>query len=46
MYGRIASAWPERFVSRRSEVLELATRIPWVDRQLNKAARHVPVGAG
>lgn len=46
MYGRIASAWPERFVGRRSEVLELATRIPWVDRQLNKAARHVPVGAG
>jgi 2-polyprenyl-6-methoxyphenol hydroxylase-like FAD-dependent oxidoreductase len=44
-YGRIASAWPERFASRRSQVLELATKIPWVDRQLNKAARHVPIGS-
>lgn len=46
MYGRIASAWPQRFVSRRSQVLERATKLPWVDRQLNKAARHVPLGAG
>jgi 2-polyprenyl-6-methoxyphenol hydroxylase-like FAD-dependent oxidoreductase len=46
LYGRAASAWPQRFASRRSQVLELATRVPWVDRQLNKAARHNPVGAG
>lgn len=46
LYGRVASAWPERLASRRSQVLELATRVPWVARQLNKAARHVPVGAG
>lgn len=46
LYGRVASAWPERFASRRSQVLEFATRVPWVARQLNKAARHVPVGAG
>ncbi|KWW97681.1 hypothetical protein TH66_19360 [Carbonactinospora thermoautotrophica] len=46
LYGRVASAWPERFASRRSQVLELATKLPWVDRQLNKAARHIPVGAG
>lgn len=45
LYGRAASAWPERFAHRRSQVLEMAARIPWVDRQLNKAARHVPVGA-
>jgi 2-polyprenyl-6-methoxyphenol hydroxylase-like FAD-dependent oxidoreductase len=45
LYGRVASAWPERFASRRSQVLELATKIPWLDRQLNRAARHVPVGA-
>jgi 2-polyprenyl-6-methoxyphenol hydroxylase-like FAD-dependent oxidoreductase len=44
-YGRAASAWPERFASRRSQVLGLATRLPWVDRQLNKAARQVPLGA-
>jgi 2-polyprenyl-6-methoxyphenol hydroxylase-like FAD-dependent oxidoreductase len=46
LYGRVASAWPERFAARRSQVLGLATRVPWVDRQLNKAARHIPVGAG
>ena len=46
LYGRVASAWPERLTSRRSQVLELANKIPWVDRQLGRAARHVPVGAG
>lgn len=46
LYGRVASAWPDRFAARRSQVLELVTRVPWVDRQLNKAARHVPVGVG
>ena len=45
LYGRVASAWPNRFADRRSQFLEAATKIPWVDRQLNKAARHVPVGA-
>jgi 2-polyprenyl-6-methoxyphenol hydroxylase-like FAD-dependent oxidoreductase len=45
IYGRAASAWPERFSSQRSQVLEFASHIPWVDRQLNKAARHIPVGA-
>ncbi|MHA6794310.1 FAD-dependent oxidoreductase [Pseudonocardia bannensis] len=45
LYGRVASAWPERFASRRSQVLELATKLPWVAKQLNKAARHIPVGA-
>lgn len=44
LYGRVASAWPERFASRRGQVLEFATRVPWVDRQLNKAARHTPLG--
>lgn len=45
LYGRVASAWPDRFAARRSQVLEFATRVPWVAKQLNKAARHVPVGA-
>jgi 2-polyprenyl-6-methoxyphenol hydroxylase-like FAD-dependent oxidoreductase len=45
IYGRVASAWPDRLAVRRSQFLEAATKIPWVDRQLNKAARHIPVGA-
>jgi 2-polyprenyl-6-methoxyphenol hydroxylase-like FAD-dependent oxidoreductase len=45
LYGRIASAWPDRWARRRSQVLEAATRVPWVDNQLNRAARHIPVGA-
>jgi 2-polyprenyl-6-methoxyphenol hydroxylase-like FAD-dependent oxidoreductase len=45
VYGRVASAWPDRFAKQRSQVLELASKVPWVDRQMNKAARHVPVGA-
>ena len=45
LYGRVASAWPDRFSSHRSQVLELASKVPWVDRQMNKAARHIPVGA-
>lgn len=45
LYGRIASAWPDRWARGRSQFLEAATRVPWVDRQLNRAARHVPVGA-
>src|SRR5262249_22827338 len=46
LYGRAASAWPDRFARQRSQFLERASRFPWVDRQLNKAARHVPVGSG
>lgn len=45
LYGRVASAWPDRFARRRSQFLETATKVPWVDKQLNRAARHVPVGA-
>lgn len=45
LYGRAASAWPDRFSHRRSQFLEMATKLPWVDRQLNRAARHIPVGA-
>jgi 2-polyprenyl-6-methoxyphenol hydroxylase-like FAD-dependent oxidoreductase len=44
-YGRAASAWPDRFAHSRSQFLEKATKLPWVDRQLNKAARHIPVGS-
>jgi 2-polyprenyl-6-methoxyphenol hydroxylase-like FAD-dependent oxidoreductase len=45
LYGRVASAWPDRFARSRSQVLERVTRVPWVSRQMNKAARHRPVGA-
>jgi 2-polyprenyl-6-methoxyphenol hydroxylase-like FAD-dependent oxidoreductase len=45
LYGRVASAWPDRFANGRSQVLGRASRFPWVDKQMNKAARHVPVGA-
>jgi 2-polyprenyl-6-methoxyphenol hydroxylase-like FAD-dependent oxidoreductase len=44
IYGRVASAWPERLARRRGQVLELASRVPWIDKQLNRAARHVPIG--
>ena len=46
LYGRAASAWPDRFARQRSQFLERASRVPWVDRQLNRAARHLPVGSG
>lgn len=45
LYGRVASAWPDRYSHRRSQFLETATKVPWVDKQLNRAARHIPVGA-
>jgi 2-polyprenyl-6-methoxyphenol hydroxylase-like FAD-dependent oxidoreductase len=44
LYGRVASAWPKRLESYRSNMLRRTTKMQWVDRQLNKAARHVPVG--
>ena len=44
-YGRAASAWPDRYSRRRSQFLKVATRVPWVDKQLNRAARHIPVGS-
>jgi 2-polyprenyl-6-methoxyphenol hydroxylase-like FAD-dependent oxidoreductase len=43
-YGWIVSRWPERLGPARTGFLKLATRIPWVDGQLNRAARHIPVG--
>ena len=45
LYGRVASAWPERYSGQRSRVLELANKVPWVDKQLGRAARHLPVGS-
>lgn len=45
LYGRVASAWPERYSRQRSRVLELANKVPWVDKQLGRAARHLPVGS-
>jgi 2-polyprenyl-6-methoxyphenol hydroxylase-like FAD-dependent oxidoreductase len=45
LYGRVATAWPDRWARSRSQVLEAATKVPWVDKQLNRAARHLPLGA-
>ena len=36
--------WPEHLSQARSQVLQVLTGIPWVDEQLNRAARHLPVG--
>ncbi|MBW0088048.1 FAD-dependent monooxygenase [Pseudonocardia sp. KRD-188] len=43
-YGWMVSMWPENLADSRSKFLQLVTGIPWVDRQLNRAARHIPVG--
>jgi len=43
-YGWLVSMWPEHMLQARSQVLQLLTGIPWVDAQLNRAARHLPVG--
>lgn len=43
-YGWMVSMWPEHLADRRTTFLQFVTGIPWVDRQLNRAARHIPVG--
>jgi 2-polyprenyl-6-methoxyphenol hydroxylase-like FAD-dependent oxidoreductase len=43
-YGWMVSMWPEQMADARTKFLQFATAIPWVDRQLNRAARHIPVG--
>ena len=43
-YGWIVSMWPEHLADARTRFLQFATSIPWVDAQLNRAARHIPVG--
>lgn len=43
-YGWIVSMWPEHLSDSRTKFLQFATAIPWVDKQLNRAARHLPVG--
>jgi 2-polyprenyl-6-methoxyphenol hydroxylase-like FAD-dependent oxidoreductase len=40
-YGRIVSAWPEALMPYRAKVLDALTSIPWVEAQMNRAARHV-----
>jgi 2-polyprenyl-6-methoxyphenol hydroxylase-like FAD-dependent oxidoreductase len=44
-YGSVVSRWPESIIKLRGPVLQAATGIPWVETQLNRAARHRPVGA-
>lgn len=43
-YGWMVSRWPENLADSRTKFLQFVTAIPWVDRQLNRAARHIPVG--
>jgi 2-polyprenyl-6-methoxyphenol hydroxylase-like FAD-dependent oxidoreductase len=43
-YGWIVSMWPERLSGARTRFLQLVTGVPWVESQLNRAARHLPVG--
>jgi 2-polyprenyl-6-methoxyphenol hydroxylase-like FAD-dependent oxidoreductase len=43
-YGWMVSMWPENLTEYRTKFLQFATGLPWVDRQLNRAARHLPVG--
>ena len=44
-YGTVVSRWPVRLDRFRAPVLQAVTSFPWVDSQLNRAARHRPVGA-
>jgi 2-polyprenyl-6-methoxyphenol hydroxylase-like FAD-dependent oxidoreductase len=44
-YGWVVSRWPESLTGARTRFLQFATGLPWVDRQLNLAARHVPAGS-
>lgn len=43
-YGWMVSMWPEHLADSRTRFLQFVTGLPWVDRQLNRAARHIPVG--
>ena len=45
-YGTVVSRWPQQLEQYRAPVLQALTSFPWVDAQLNRAARHRPVGAG
>jgi 2-polyprenyl-6-methoxyphenol hydroxylase-like FAD-dependent oxidoreductase len=44
-YGAVVSKWPPAALPLRGPFLQMATAIPWVDTQLNRAARHRPVGS-
>lgn len=44
-YGWLVSRWPEQLEQARTSFLQFVTAVPWVDAQLNRAARHIPVGS-
>lgn len=44
-YGTVVSRWPQSIETLRGPVLQRMTAIPWIDAQLNRAARHRPVGS-
>jgi 2-polyprenyl-6-methoxyphenol hydroxylase-like FAD-dependent oxidoreductase len=43
-YGTIVSRWPASIENLRGPALRALTAVPWVDKQLNRAARHRPAG--
>lgn len=44
-YGTVVSRWPEPLLHMRGPALQVLTALPWVNAQLNRAARHRPVGS-
>ena len=44
-YGTVVSRWPRQLESFRAPFLQAATSFPWVEDQLNRAARHRPAGS-
>lgn len=44
-YGVLVSRWPDSALRFRGPALQFLTDLPWVSRQLNRAAEHRPVGS-
>jgi 2-polyprenyl-6-methoxyphenol hydroxylase-like FAD-dependent oxidoreductase len=44
-YGSVVSRWPDPLIHLRGPALQALTAFPWVEGQLNRAARHRPVGS-
>jgi hypothetical protein len=44
-YGVLVSRWPDSALPFRGAALQLLTGIPWVAKQLDRAAEHRPIGS-
>ena len=44
-YGVLVSRWPDSALPLRGAALQLLAGMPWIARQLNRAAEHRPVGS-